>query len=74
MFNICVAQIRMYMLMQMRFTIPQETNTTQITILQSLFNKSNQMLAFDERGKPEDLEETSWSRVENQQTQTKHDV
>ena len=54
----------------MCFTIPQETNTTQITILQSLFNKSNQMLAFDERGS----DETSWSRVENQQTQTKHDV
>lgn len=74
MFNICVAQIRLYMLMQMRFTIPQEKNTTQITILQPLFIKSNQMLAFDDRGKPEDPEETSSSRAENQQTQTKHDV
>ena len=28
-------------------------NIAQITFLQVLFNKSNQMLVFDERGKPE---------------------
>ena len=28
-------------------------NIAQITILQLLFNKLNQMLVFDERGKPE---------------------
>ena len=35
----------------MRFTILEEINIAQITILQLLF--TNQMLVFDERGKPE---------------------
>ena len=36
-------------------------------------SKSNQMLVFEERGKPEYLE-TSRSRVENQQTQPTYDT
>ena len=35
----------------MHFTILEEINVAQIIILQSLF--TNQMLVFDERGKPE---------------------
>ena len=50
-------------------TILQEINIAQITILQLLFNKSNQMLVFDERGNRSTRGETSQSRVGNQQTQ-----
>ena len=71
MFNSSMAQTSMNMLIWMRSTIPQETNTTEITILQLVFNKSNQMLAFDERKKPE---YPGGNRVENQQTESKHDV
>ena len=54
-------------------------NSKSFTVLKSnlqLFHqiKSNQMLVFEGRGKPEYPEKTSWSRVENQQTQPTYDA
>ena len=58
----------------MRFTILEEINIAQIIIFTIIIHKSNQMLVFDERGKPEYPGETSHSRVENQQTQSTYDT
>ena len=52
---ISIAQIQQFSF-QMRFTILEEIKSTlpKSLFLQSLFtNQSNQMLVFDERGKPE---------------------
>ena len=79
MFNISTAQISMWIWSNALYkSRGNQINLAQITILQLMFNKSNQMLIFDERGKPEYGGRggggTSQSRVENQQTQSTYDA
>ena len=60
----------------MRFTILQEINIAQITILQLLINKSNEAKCwFLMRGENRSTRgKTPQSRVENQQTQPTYDA
>ena len=58
MFNISIVQISMWIWSNALYNSKgNQINIAQITILQKLFlfNKSNQMLVFDDRGKPEYL-------------------